>query len=115
MNNLLMVGFIPDINIKIGGYSTIHHTPFKETEGGMSPKEYELLCKKIVNNTSIVLLNLDKKSLTFDESFILIEAYTRSIPIVGVGEKIRNYLLYVVVSNKFDFLNDAITHIKNNY
>ncbi len=115
MNNILMVGFSPDINIKIGGYSTIHHTPFQKEEGGLSPKEYELLCKKIVKQTSIVILNLDKKHLTFDESFLIIYAYTKNTPIVGVGEKIRDNLLDVVLTNKFDFLQDAIKHIKNNY
>jgi len=81
----------------------------------MKPKEYEILCKKIVMNTSIILLNLDKKYLTFDETFILIDAYTKNIPIVGIGEKVRNYLLNIVLSNKFDFLEDAINHIKKNY
>jgi len=115
MNNILMVGFSPDINIKIGGYSTIHHTPFKKEEGGLSSKEYELLCKRIVEKTSIVILNLDKKHLTFDESFIVINAYTKGIPVVGVGEKIRDNLLDIVLSNKFEFLEDVIIHIKNNY
>ena len=115
MDNLLMVGFIPDINIKIGGYSTIHHTPFKKVDGGMSSKEYEILLKRIVNNTFLVILNLDKKHLTFDESYILLYAYTKNTPIVGVGSKIKDQLLEVVLSNKFDFLQDAIIHIKNNY
>lgn len=115
MNNILMIGFSPDINIKIGGYSTIHHTPFKREENGLSPKEYELLCKRIVDSTTVIILNLDKRYLTFDESFILIYAYTKNTPIVGVGEKIRDELLDIVVSNKFEFLEDAINHIKNNY
>ena len=115
MNNILMVGFRPDINIKIGGYSTIHHTPFKEEEGGLSPKEYELLCKRIAKQTSIVILNLDKKHLTFDESLILIDAYTNNTPIVGIGKKVRDNLLCIVLSNRFEFIEDAIIHIKNNY
>jgi len=115
MNNLLMIGFVPDINIKVGGYNTIHHTPFKKEGGGMSSKEYEILLKRIVNSTSIVILNLDKKYITFDESYILIYAYTKNTPIIGVGEKIRNNLLDVILSNKFDFLEDAVIHIKNNY
>lgn len=110
-----MIGFEPDVNIKIGGYTTIHHTPIKEGVRGMSPKEYELLCKRIVRDTSIVVLNIDKKYFTFDETFILVNAYTRGIPIVGVGEKVRDYLLNIVISNRFDFLGDAIIHIKNNY
>ena len=115
MSNLLMVGFIPDISIKIGGYSTIHHTPFLKEDGGISSKEYEILLKRIVKDTSMVILNLDKKHLTFDESYILLYAYTKDTPIVGVGNKTRDQLLDIVLSNKFDFLQDAIIHIKNNY
>lgn len=115
MNNILMVGFSPDINIKIGGYSTIHHTPFQKEEGGLSPKEYELLCKKIISDTSILLLNVDKKHFTFDETYLVINAYTKYIPIVGVGSRNRDDLLDIVLSNRFDFLEDAIIHIKNNY
>lgn len=115
MNNILMVGFPPDINIKIFGYTTIHHAPFRLMEGGLSLKEYEILCKKVVENSKLLVLNLDKKYLTFDESFLLVHAYTKSIPIVGVGQKIKDFTLNIVLSNKFAFIDDLKNHVKNNY
>lgn len=113
MNSLLMLGFLPEESIKVDGYLTITHSPFKM--GELSPKEYELACGSILKNTKLLLVNLNKNNFNLDESFILFSAYTNSVPVIGVGYRCEQPFLDAILSNKFKFMEDALPHIRKNY
>ena len=115
LNSLLMLGFYPEESVKVDGYLTITHSPFKIDVGGLSPREYKLLCKSILNNVKLIIINLNKKNVSLDESFILFSAYTNDVSIIGVGHKEEQPFLEAFLTNKFKFMEDALPHIRKNY
>ena len=112
LNRLLMVGFTPTESVEIEGYVTMLHSPFDG--GGVTAKEYKLACKRIISSTRIIIINLNKKNYSLDESFLLFSAYTNNVAIIGVGVT-DNPFIDVFLSNRFKFIEDAIPHIKANY
>lgn len=115
LNSLLMLGFYPEESIYVDGYATITHSPFKLYDGGLSSREYELVCKSIANSVKLVIINLNKTTYSLDESFILFNAYTNNVPIIGVGHRREQPFLDVFLSNRFNFMEDALPHIRENY
>lgn len=112
LTNLLMVGFSSTESIELEGFVTIIHSPF--VGGNLSAREYELNCKKVITHTDIIIINLSKKNYSLDESFLLFSAYTNNTPIIGVGFT-DNFFIDSFLSNRFEFMEDAAPHIRENY
>ncbi len=111
---LLMIGFSNNTRISLEGLNVISHSPVS-SESKFTPNEYVLNCKKMIGITDIILVNLLKPVLEFDESFLLSLAYTNSVLIIGVGTTNKNFTLNGIVTRTFESLNDAVEHIKQSY
>lgn len=115
MRNILMLGFLSEEFIKVDGYATIIHSPFKPSEDGLSAREYHLACDEILKVSKLIIINYNKKNLSIDECYLIFSAYTNKVAMLGVGYREEHSFLDAMVLNKFKFMEDALSHIRKNY
>lgn len=111
---VMTIGFEPE-NINLEGFIWVNHSP--GVQNGLTEKEYYLLCKHFIDDTDILIVNLNKENLSVDEVILLHLAYTISTPIFAVGHKmlLANGILKELVSHRFGDLEELKEHLIDNY
>lgn len=107
------VGFTVDEVSQFPHIAWALHDPSSADD--MTEREYMLMAKQMVNQSDVLVCNLNRDGLTPDEVVLIHSAYTNSTPILAVGYKILTPLLKEMVSHRFADLEYLVDHLMANY
>lgn len=115
MLSVLTIGFDMETVMSINNENFLIavHTPDKPE--GMTDREYYYLCRKFATEADVVFINLDKDYLSVDEVVLLHLSYTKSTPILAVGDKLFNPILNEMITHRFISLQELYDHVMVNY